>query len=87
MACEAKGPDMNKQFCSSYIHEAGKQPDSDHSDEDDGNTFPGYKIREKAFNILVDNHKDKVFQRNEEQKAKKLNTINNLNQLKDKATH
>eukprot|EP00972_Heterocapsa_arctica_P027327 4016172-Heterocapsa_arctica.AAC.1 len=66
MACEAKGPDMNNKLCSSYTHTRGKQPDSDHSDDDNDEQFPGYKIRKEADNRVVENHKDKLFQQNEE---------------------
>eukprot|EP00972_Heterocapsa_arctica_P088156 12999287-Heterocapsa_arctica.AAC.1 len=66
MACEAKGPDMNKTCCSSYTHKRGKSPDSDHSDEDNEEHFPGYTIRKEAYNRVVKNHKDKIFQQNEE---------------------
>eukprot|EP00972_Heterocapsa_arctica_P085873 12655084-Heterocapsa_arctica.AAC.1 len=50
MACEAKGLDMNKKFCSAYTHNRGKSPDSDHSDDDNDEHFPGYKIRKEAYN-------------------------------------
>eukprot|EP00972_Heterocapsa_arctica_P111159 16365961-Heterocapsa_arctica.AAC.1 len=75
---------MNNTFSSSYTHKRGEQPDSDHSDEDDDNQFPGYKIRKEAFNILVENHKNKVFQHNEEKEAKKLKKLIKRNELKDK---
>eukprot|EP00972_Heterocapsa_arctica_P054755 8070367-Heterocapsa_arctica.AAC.1 len=83
MACEAKGPDMNNKFCSSYIHKRGKSPDSDHSADDNEEHFPGYNIRKEAYNRVVENHKDKISQHNEEKEAKKVNNILKLNQLKD----
>eukprot|EP00972_Heterocapsa_arctica_P075002 11069309-Heterocapsa_arctica.AAC.1 len=66
MACEATGPNMNSNICSSYTHKRGKSPDSDHSDDDNVNHFPGYNIRKEAYTRVVENHKDKVFQQNEE---------------------
>eukprot|EP00972_Heterocapsa_arctica_P066596 9827540-Heterocapsa_arctica.AAC.1 len=77
MACEAKGPDMNKQICSSYTHKRGKRPDSDHSDDDNDEQFPGYKIRKETYNRVVENHKDKLFQHNEEHKLRRLRQSSN----------
>eukprot|EP00972_Heterocapsa_arctica_P085556 12610746-Heterocapsa_arctica.AAC.1 len=66
-ACEAKGPNMNKKCCSSYTHKKWKNTDSDHSDNDSDNNFPGHNVRKEAYNIMVENHKDKIFQQKEEQ--------------------
>eukprot|EP00972_Heterocapsa_arctica_P013501 1988790-Heterocapsa_arctica.AAC.1 len=87
MACEAKGPDINNKFCSSYTHKRSKGPDSDHSDDDNDEQFTGYKIRKKAYNRVVENHNGTIIQHNEETEAKKAKNISKLNQLKDKETH
>eukprot|EP00972_Heterocapsa_arctica_P006441 944655-Heterocapsa_arctica.AAC.1 len=71
MSCEARGPDMNKQICSSYTHKRGKNTDSDHSDDGNYENFPGYMIRKQACNRVVENHKDNIFQPNEETKRRK----------------
>eukprot|EP00972_Heterocapsa_arctica_P085408 12587625-Heterocapsa_arctica.AAC.1 len=41
--CEAKGPEMNNTFCSSYTHKGWKNTDSDHNDCDSDNNYPGHK--------------------------------------------
>eukprot|EP00972_Heterocapsa_arctica_P056684 8366825-Heterocapsa_arctica.AAC.1 len=67
MACEAKGPDMNKKFCASYIRKAGKHLDSDHSDDDDDDDhYPGTKTRTEAYLRIVENHQYNVFQQNKD---------------------
>eukprot|EP00972_Heterocapsa_arctica_P050203 7383566-Heterocapsa_arctica.AAC.1 len=61
MACEAKGPDVNKKFCASYTHERGKHLDSDHSDDTNYGKYPGTKTRNDAYSRIVENHKDQFF--------------------------
>eukprot|EP00972_Heterocapsa_arctica_P107133 15784903-Heterocapsa_arctica.AAC.1 len=75
MACEAKGPDMNKKFCSAYTHTRGKNSDSDDDDEDQ---YPGTKTINEAYLRIVENHKDKVFQQNEDKETKKLNKLRKI---------
>eukprot|EP00972_Heterocapsa_arctica_P115089 16445964-Heterocapsa_arctica.AAC.1 len=60
MACEAKGPDMNNTFCAAYAHKRGKNFDSDHSDGEDEDQYPGTKTRNEAYLRIVENHKDSV---------------------------
>eukprot|EP00972_Heterocapsa_arctica_P021900 3223083-Heterocapsa_arctica.AAC.1 len=60
---------MNKKFCSAYIHKRGNNPDSDHNDDDDEDHYPGTKTINEAYLRIVENHKDNVFQQNEEKEA------------------
>eukprot|EP00972_Heterocapsa_arctica_P045916 6775993-Heterocapsa_arctica.AAC.1 len=56
VACEAKGPEMNKQFCASYSHKRGKHLDSDPSDDENDDQYPGTKTRNEAYLRIVENH-------------------------------
>eukprot|EP00972_Heterocapsa_arctica_P114831 16444578-Heterocapsa_arctica.AAC.1 len=58
-ACEARGPDLNETFCSSYTHKGWKNTNSDRTDQDSDDNYPGHKVRMGANNIMVENHKDK----------------------------
>eukprot|EP00972_Heterocapsa_arctica_P024932 3675514-Heterocapsa_arctica.AAC.1 len=69
MACEAKGPDMNKKFCAAYTHTRGKHFDSDHSDGDDEDHYPGTKTRNEAYLRIMENHKDKASQLNDDKES------------------
>eukprot|EP00972_Heterocapsa_arctica_P019638 2898688-Heterocapsa_arctica.AAC.1 len=69
---QAKGPNMNKTFCSSYTHKRCNNTDSDNSDNASGNNCPGHKVRIEAFNIMVENHNDKSFQQKEDKEANRL---------------
>eukprot|EP00972_Heterocapsa_arctica_P019775 2916575-Heterocapsa_arctica.AAC.1 len=60
--CEARRPGLNKQICTAYTRKRWKSTHSDHSDQDDDEDHPGQRIRKDAYNIMVDNHKDKLFQ-------------------------
>eukprot|EP00972_Heterocapsa_arctica_P037044 5453236-Heterocapsa_arctica.AAC.1 len=75
---------MNNQFCSSYTHKRWKHTDSDHSELDSEDEFPGHKVRKEAYSIMVENHKDNIFQQHEETKAIRPNKSRKLTQLKDK---
>eukprot|EP00972_Heterocapsa_arctica_P077961 11496541-Heterocapsa_arctica.AAC.1 len=82
-ACEAKGPNVNNQFCSSYTHKGWTNADSDHSDNDSENKVPGHKVRKEAYNIMVGNHKDNIFQQKEATEANRLRTTRELEHTKD----
>eukprot|EP00972_Heterocapsa_arctica_P069475 10265737-Heterocapsa_arctica.AAC.1 len=58
--------------------------DNDHSDHDSDDEFPGHKVSNEAYSIMVENHKDNIFQRNEEQEAIRLKKSRKLNQAEDK---
>eukprot|EP00972_Heterocapsa_arctica_P024655 3636856-Heterocapsa_arctica.AAC.1 len=60
---------MNKTFCSAYTHKRVGNPDSDHSDDEDEDQYPGTKTIKEAYLRIVENHKDKVFQLNEEKET------------------
>eukprot|EP00972_Heterocapsa_arctica_P013990 2062748-Heterocapsa_arctica.AAC.1 len=66
-----------------HTHKRGTHFDSDHSEDENDDLFPGYRIRKDAYNRMVEKHKDKLFQPNEE-KNKKAKNIIKVNQLKDK---
>eukprot|EP00972_Heterocapsa_arctica_P060321 8897261-Heterocapsa_arctica.AAC.1 len=68
---------MNKKFCSSYTHNKWENTDSDHSDCDSEDNYPGHKVRKEAYNIMVENHKDNIFQEKEATQANKLRKIGN----------
>eukprot|EP00972_Heterocapsa_arctica_P094241 13897642-Heterocapsa_arctica.AAC.1 len=51
-ACEARGPDLNKKFCSAYSHKQMKHTDSDHTDHDSDGDYPGHKVRKEAYNRM-----------------------------------
>eukprot|EP00972_Heterocapsa_arctica_P098720 14568100-Heterocapsa_arctica.AAC.1 len=76
MACEATGPDMNEQFCSAYTHTRGQNKDSDDSDDDDEDLYP--QKPDEAYLRIVENHKDNVFQQNEETEANAFNKLRNI---------
>eukprot|EP00972_Heterocapsa_arctica_P006357 932900-Heterocapsa_arctica.AAC.1 len=64
---------MNKKFGSAYTHKRGNNTDSDHSDGDEEDQYPGTKTRNEAYLRIVEYHKDKVFQQNKEKNFKKRN--------------
>eukprot|EP00972_Heterocapsa_arctica_P058896 8679792-Heterocapsa_arctica.AAC.1 len=74
---------MNKQFCSSYTHKRWKHTDSDHSGCDSEDNYPGHKVRKEAYNIMVENHKDKIIQEKEGKEANRLRTNRQLYYMKD----
>eukprot|EP00972_Heterocapsa_arctica_P097118 14329094-Heterocapsa_arctica.AAC.1 len=47
----------------------GKNADSDRTDQDSDDNYPGHKVRMGSYNIMVENHKDKIFQQREEAEA------------------
>eukprot|EP00972_Heterocapsa_arctica_P062512 9215504-Heterocapsa_arctica.AAC.1 len=63
IACEAKGPDMNKAFCSSYTHthtpKKVKTKTAIIPMTNMTTIHPGYKIRQEAYHRVVENHKNK----------------------------
>eukprot|EP00972_Heterocapsa_arctica_P033134 4874561-Heterocapsa_arctica.AAC.1 len=75
---------MNNKFCSSYTHKRCKNLDSDNSDTDSENNFPGHKVRIEAYNRMMENHTDKIFQQKEDKEANRLRKSRKFNQTKDK---
>eukprot|EP00972_Heterocapsa_arctica_P095337 14060931-Heterocapsa_arctica.AAC.1 len=55
--CEARDPGLYKQFCIAYTHKRWKIAHSDHTDHDSDGDYPGHKVREEAYNRMVENHK------------------------------
>eukprot|EP00972_Heterocapsa_arctica_P102686 15134058-Heterocapsa_arctica.AAC.1 len=68
---------MNNTFCSSYTRKRWTNTDSDHSDCDGDNNYPGHRVRKEASDRMVENHKDKIFQEREETKPIGCATIGN----------
>eukprot|EP00972_Heterocapsa_arctica_P018544 2740412-Heterocapsa_arctica.AAC.1 len=58
--------------------------DSDHSDQGSDDEFPGHNVRKEAYRRLVENHKDQIFQHNEDKQARRHKTNRKLNQPEDK---
>eukprot|EP00972_Heterocapsa_arctica_P108973 16046464-Heterocapsa_arctica.AAC.1 len=56
--CEARGPELNKQFCTAYTHKRCNTGDDD-KDEDQGQDFPGEEVRRNAYIRMLENYKDK----------------------------
>eukprot|EP00972_Heterocapsa_arctica_P009106 1340593-Heterocapsa_arctica.AAC.1 len=68
--CEARGPGLNNKFCTAYTHKRWKDTHNDtnkHKDEDQ--EYPGQKVRKEAYDRMVENHKDKIVQKQEEAEA------------------
>eukprot|EP00972_Heterocapsa_arctica_P072665 10728097-Heterocapsa_arctica.AAC.1 len=58
--------------------------DSDHSDCDSEDNYPVHKVRKEAYNIMVENHKDKAFKEKEGKEANRLRKHRKLEHTKDK---
>eukprot|EP00972_Heterocapsa_arctica_P062752 9255519-Heterocapsa_arctica.AAC.1 len=69
MKCDARGPGLNNQICTAYAHKIWNFEDSDRTDHDSDGYYPGHKVRKEAYNIMLENHKDNMFQKQEEAEA------------------
>eukprot|EP00972_Heterocapsa_arctica_P045863 6769368-Heterocapsa_arctica.AAC.1 len=58
--------------------------DSDRSDQDSDDRFPGHKVRKETYSRVVENHKDQFFHQNEETQARRHKKSRTLNQPEDK---
>eukprot|EP00972_Heterocapsa_arctica_P049236 7247355-Heterocapsa_arctica.AAC.1 len=50
--CEAKGPDMNKKFCSAYTHERSAGDDDDKQAAEEDTEYPGVSTRKDAYDRM-----------------------------------
>eukprot|EP00972_Heterocapsa_arctica_P000139 21279-Heterocapsa_arctica.AAC.1 len=62
-------PRAQPKKCTAYTHKRWKNADSDHTDHDSDGDYPGHKVRKEAYDRMVENHKDKIFQKREEAEA------------------
>eukprot|EP00972_Heterocapsa_arctica_P070859 10468771-Heterocapsa_arctica.AAC.1 len=63
--CEARGPGLDNKFRTAYTHNIWTNADSDHTDHDSDGDYPGHNVRKETYNIMVENHKDNIFQTQE----------------------
>eukprot|EP00972_Heterocapsa_arctica_P069851 10318822-Heterocapsa_arctica.AAC.1 len=68
--CEARGPELNKKFCSACTHKICNGQDKD--DDQQGKEYSGEKIRRDAYSRAFEQHKDKQFQAKEEAEANRI---------------
>jgi hypothetical protein len=68
--CEAKGPELNKKFCTGYTHKRWNAGDEDNA-EDPDQDYPGEEVRRNAYIRMLENYKDKVFHNKEEAESKR----------------
>eukprot|EP00972_Heterocapsa_arctica_P030730 4523909-Heterocapsa_arctica.AAC.1 len=61
-----KTNDILYKLCIAHTHKLWKNEDSDHTDHDSDGDYPGHNVRKEAYNIMVENHKDTIFQKQEE---------------------